>query len=204
MVAQTPPTRHRSGTVSTGAARRGPCYGKSSRAVVGPSSRQDQRRQQALARERQASSTALAATVREAAQQEDGCRAEAAAAAAQLRAPQSASHRVAVRGEEHPTSGPGRPSQQQPRVGKALRYGLQATLHERAAVLARKGQELGCCVLRTHGPTAGARAQSAGEVLRASNEQHGVEQNFAFVQDPIMVHSRFRKKPERMEALGGV
>jgi hypothetical protein len=45
-------------------------------------------------------------------------------------------------------------------------------------------------------------AHRAGEVLRADKEPHGVEQNFAFVKDPVMVHSLFLKRPERIEALG--
>jgi transposase len=87
-------------------------------------------------------------------------------------------------------------------VIKALRYGLQVTLHERAEVIAHKQQEAGCLVLLTHVPTGGERAHRAGEVLRASKEQHGVEQNFAFLKDPVMVNSLLLKKPERIEALG--
>jgi transposase len=170
--------------------------------VVVHSSRQDQRRQKALARELQTSYTTLESPVREAVQLEYCCRADAEAAAAKLRAQQSAYHRVEVRVEEHPRDGPGRPSQKQPRVVKALRYGLQATLHERAEVLARKVQETGCCVLLTKVPTQGEMAHSAAEVLRAYKAQHGVEQNFAFLQDPVIVNSLFLKKPERIEALG--
>ena len=202
VVAQTPPTKHRPGTFYKVAESRVTLYGKSYRAVVVHSSNQDQRRQKALARERQASYTALEATVREAAHQEYFCRADAEAAAAKLRAQQSAYHGVEVRVEEHPKYGPGRPSQKQPRVVKAWRYGLKATLHERAEVIARKVQELGCFVLLTNVPTAGEMAHSAGEVLRAYKEQHGVEQNFAFLKDPIIVNSLFLKKPERIEALG--
>jgi len=65
-------------------------------------------------------------------------------------------------------------------------------------------QELGCFVLLTNVPTAGEMAHSAGEVLRAYKEQHGVEQNFAFLKDPVIVNSLFLKKPERIEALGFV
>jgi hypothetical protein len=100
--AQTPPTQPRPGTCSKVAESSGTFDGKSSRAVVVHASPQEQRRQKALARACQASYPALEATVREAAPQEDGCRAEAEAAAATRRAHQSASHRVAVRGEEHP------------------------------------------------------------------------------------------------------
>jgi transposase len=202
VLAQTPPTKHRPGTFYKVAESSVTLYGKPYRAVVVHSSSQDQRRQKALARERQASYTALEATVREAAQQEYFCRADAEAAAAKLRAQQSAYHRVEVMVEEHPKNGPGRPSQKQPRVVKTLRYGLKVTLHEQAEVIARKVQELGCFVLLTNVPTEGERAHRAGEVRRAYKEQHGVEQNFAFLKDPVIVNSLFLKKPERIEALG--
>ena len=72
-------------------------------------------------------------------------------------------------------SQPGRP-----RVVKALRYGLQVALHERAEVLARKRQETGCFVLLTNVPTAGEMGHRAGAVLRAYKEQHGIEQKYRF------------------------
>ena len=170
--------------------------------MVVHSSSQDQRRQKHLARELQASYATLEATVREAAQQEYFCHADAEAAAAKLRALQSAYHGVEVEVEERPKYGPGRPSHKQPRVVKALRYGLQVTLHERAEVIARKTQETGCFVLLTNVPTAGEMAHRAGDVLRAYKEQHGIEQNFGFLKDPLIVNSLFLKKPERIEALG--
>src|SRR5262249_3625413 len=155
-----------------------------------------------LERELQASSTMLEATVREATRQEYFCHADAEAAAAKLRALQSAYHWVEVRVEEHPRYGPGRPSLTQPRVVKALRYGLQVTLHERAEVMARKRQEAGCFVLLTNVPTVGEMAHTARAVLQAYKEQHGIEQNYGFLKDPRIVNSLFLKKPERIEALG--
>jgi transposase len=202
VLAQTPPTQHRPGTCYKVAEDVVTLYGKTYRAVVVHSSHHDQRRQKRLEREVQASSTTLAATVRATAKQEYFCRADAEAAAEQLRALQSAYHRVEVVIEERPQYGPGRPSPKHPRMIKALRYGLQVTLHERAEVVARKRQEAGCFVLLTNVPTAGEMAHRAGEVLRAYKEQHGVEQNFAFLKDPIIVNSLFLKKPERIEALG--
>jgi transposase len=202
VLAQTRPTKHRPGTFYNVAERGVTLYGKPYRAVVVHSSSQDQRRQKHLERELQASYTTLEATVREAARQEYFCHADAEAAAAQLRALQSAYHRVEVVVEERPKYGPGRPRQQRPRMVKALRYGLEVTLHERAEVIARKLQETGCFVLLTNVPTEGEMAHRAGEVLQAYKEQHGVEQNFAFLKDPIIVNSLFLKKPERIEALG--
>jgi len=150
----------------------------------------------------QASSPPLETAGPEAARLEDACRADAEAAAAKVRALQSAYHRVKVLVEERPQYGSGRPSQTRPRVVKALRYGLQVALHERAEVLARKRQETGCFVLLTHVPTAGEMAHRAGDILRAYKEQHGIEQNHGFLKDPLIVNSLFLKKPERIEALG--
>jgi transposase len=170
--------------------------------VVLHSSSQDQRRQQHLERELQASHATLKTAVCEATRQEYFCHADAEAAAAKLRALPSPYHRVEVRVEAHPKYGPGRPSATQPRVVKALRYGLQVTLHERAEVIARKRQEMSCFVLLTNVPTAGEMAHRARDVLRAYKEQHGIEQNYGFLKDPLIVNSLFLKKPERIEALG--
>jgi transposase len=202
VLAQTPPTKHRPGTCYKVAEASVTLYGHAYRAVVVHSSSQDQRRLQHVEREIRASYATLEASVHAVARQEYFCQADAEAAAAKLRALPSAYHWVDVAVQERPRYGPGRPSSTQPRVVKARRYGLQVTLHERAAVVARKRQEAGCFVLLTHVPTAGEMAHRAGEVLRAYKEQHGVEQNFAFLKDPIIVNSLFLKKPERIEALG--
>src|SRR5262249_494654 len=141
-------------------------------------------------------------TVAEATRQEYCCRADAEAAAEKVRALQSSYHYVEVVIEERPTYGPGRPSAHKPRTVKAWRYTLKGTLHERSESIARRVQEAGCFVLLNNVPTEGEMAHSAGELLRAYKEQHGVEQNFAFLKDPVIVNSLFLKKPERIEALG--
>jgi transposase len=202
VLAQTKPTRRRPGTFYKVAERQVTLYGKTYRAVVIHSSSQDQRRQKHLEREIRASYATLEASVHEPVRQEYFCQADAEAAAAKLRALPSAYHWVEAMVEEHPKYGPGRPSPKQPRVVKAVRYGLKVALHEWTEVIARKVQETGCFVLLTSVPTEGAMAHSAGEVLQAYKEQHGVEQNFAFLKDPLIVNSLFLKKPERIEALG--
>jgi transposase len=202
VLAQTPPTRHRPGTVYKAAESSVTVYGKAYRAVVVHASSPEQRRQQHLARALPASYATLEAAVRGAVQQEYCCHTDAEAAAAKLRALQSASHWVEVEVEEHPKYGPGRPSRTHPRVVQALRYGLRITLREPSAVIARKRQATGCFVLLTHVPTAGEMAHTAGDVLRAYKEQHGIEQNDGFFKDPLIVNSLFLQKPERIEALG--
>ena len=204
MVAQTKPMKHRRAALYKVAERPVTIYGQQYRAVVVHSSSQDQRRQQRLAREIALSSATLATAVGEATKQEYFCRADAETAADKLRALQSRYHEVEVVIAARPQYGPGRPSTHKPRAVQAWRYGLQVTLHERAEVIARTAEEAGCFVLLTHVPTPGEMAHSAGEVLRAYKEQHGVEQNFAFLKDPVIVNSLFLKKPERIEALGVV
>jgi transposase len=202
VLAHTKPTKHRPATAYKVSEGEVMLYGTTYRAVVVHSSAQDKRRQQRLARDIQTAASTLHTTVRAAEQQEYFCRADAEAAAEKVRALQSSYHHVEVGIEERPTYSPGRPSTRTPRAVKAWRYGLKATLHERSEVIARKVQEAGCFVLLTNVPTEGEMAHSAGEVLRAYKAQHGVEQNFAFLKDPLMVNSLFLKKPERIEALG--
>ena len=178
--------------------------GKPSRAVVVPSSAQDQRRHKRLARELPTSYTTLQAAVRAAGQQAYVCRADAAAAAEKLRARQTAYHRVKVSVEERPQYGKGRPSRRQPREVKARRDGLQPGLTARADRLATQREEAGCVVLLTNGPQEGACAHGAGDVWPADQDPQGREQHFGFLKDPLMVNSLFLKKPERIEALGRV
>jgi hypothetical protein len=102
VLAQTPPTKHRPGTGYKVAEGRVTFYGKAYRAVVVHSSSQGPRRQQHLQRDIQASYAPLEATVPAAAQQASCCHADAEAAAAKLRALQSAYHGVKGEVEERP------------------------------------------------------------------------------------------------------
>jgi hypothetical protein len=96
VLAQTPPTRHRPGTFYKVAESSVTFYGKTYRAAVVHSSSQDERRHKRLERELQESSATLEATVRAITQQTSVCRADAEAAAQQLRALPSAYHQGEV------------------------------------------------------------------------------------------------------------
>jgi len=202
VLAQTKPTKHRPGTSYKVTEESVTLSGKTYRAVVVHSSTQDQRRQQRLERELHASYAILATAVRDVAKQEYFCRADAEAAAERLRALPSAYCQVEVVIEEWPRYGPGRPRRHTPRPVKAMHYRLKPTLREQSEVMARKRAEAACFVLLTNVPTEGEMAHHAGDVLRVYKEHHGVEQNFAFLKDPLIVNSLFLKKPERIEALG--
>jgi transposase len=68
--------------------------------------------------------------------------------------------------------------------------------------IVRREEEAGCFVLRTNVPPAGDLAQSARDILTVDKDPHGTEQNYGFLQDPVIVNRLLLKKPERIEALG--
>jgi transposase len=202
VLAHTKPTKHRPGAAYKVAESPVTLYGQAYRAVVVQSSTQDQRRLKRLEREVQASYVTLQDMVQAAQQRDYFCRADAEAAAEHLRRTPSAYHQVEVQVEERPTYGRGRPSTRLPRPVKEMRYGLTATLTEHATRLARKRAEADCFVFLTNVPTAGAMAHRPEEGLRGYKEQHGIEQNYGFLKDPLIVNRLFLKKAERIEALG--
>src|SRR5262245_13253476 len=202
VLAHTKPTKHRPATSYKASEGEVTLYGTVYRAVVIHSSAQDKRRQQRLARDIQASYSTMQATVRTAEQQEYFCRADADTAAAQLRAVHTPYHLVDVTVEGQPVYGRGRPSSHTARPVKAMRYRLKTTIRPHTERIGRMEAEAGCFVLLTNVPTAGNLAHSAREILTVYKEQHGTEQTYGFLKDPVIVNSLFLKKPERIEALG--
>jgi transposase len=202
VLAHTKPTKHRPATSYKAYEGQVTLYGTPYRAVVVHSSAQDKRRQQRLVRDIQASHSTMQTSARTAEQQEYFCRADADAAAAKLRAVHAAYHRVDVTVEERPVYGRGRPSTQKPRPITAMRYRLKTSISPQTEPIARMEEEAGCFVLLTNVPTAGDLAHSARDILTVYKDQHGTEQNYGFLKDPVIVNSLFLKKPERIEALG--
>lgn len=200
VLASTQPTTHRPATTDKVSEGEVTLYGTPSRAVVVHASAQDQRRQQRLARDLQASYRTLQRAARTAEQPVSYCRADADAAAAPLRAVPTASHGMAVTGEARPGYGRDRPRAHTPRPIKAMRDSLQTRLGTDTEPMARLEAEAGCVVWLTNVPTAGDLAQSARDILTVYSEHHGTEQNYGLRQDPMIVHSLCRKKPARLEA----
>ncbi len=75
---------------------------------------------------------------------------------------------------------------------------------EKEERIRRKREEAGCFVLLTNVPLQGDMAETGPELLQAYKEQHGIERNFSFLKDPMIVNDLFLKKPERIEVLGAV
>jgi transposase len=111
-------------------------------------------------------------------------------------------HELEVEIQPRPQYGKGRPKADGTRPLKAIAYGLKikARLDEQA--VNRLREEAGCFVLISNTPAEGAGCISARELLTIYKDQHTVENNFAFLKDPVFVNALFLKSPRRIEALG--
>ena len=96
----------------------------------------------------------------------------------------------------------GRPPKSGERKVSRIRYVLEGKLVERADEVERMRQAAGCFVLLTNVPKGGEMAHAPAEVLAAYKEQHGIERNFGFLKDPLIVNDIFLKRPDRIEVLG--
>ncbi len=106
---------------------------------------------------------------------------------------------------------PGRVARGQKRQVRRVDYRLQlgATENRERIELFRK--RAGCFVLLGNAPKTpepdaprDRRGWNALQCLQAYKQQHGVENNFSFLKEPLIVNDVFLKKPGRIDALGMV
>jgi len=172
------------------------------RAIVVHSDAADKRRQKKLERALGASREQAAETLKAAAEVEYFCRADAEAAAAALAGDAAPYHVCECAVAERLTYARGRPPKNGERRVARTRYVLAGRIVERAAEVERLRAAAGCFVLLTNAPTEGELAHAPLEVLAAYKEQHGIERNFGFLKDPLIVNDLFLKRPDRIEVLG--
>jgi transposase len=111
-------------------------------------------------------------------------------------------HEVEVEIQPRPRYGKGRPKADGTRTLKAMRYGLDISARLDEQAVNRLREEAGCFVLLSNTPAEGPNSISARELLTIYKDQHTVENNFAFLKDPVFVNALFLKSPRRIEALG--
>jgi len=179
-------------------------YGRPYRAVVVHSTAHDKRRLKRIQRQIRESEIALNKTVAEQTKPQYLCRPDAQAAAERLRAYASALHRIETSLTEKVRYARGRPPNNAPRKVASVRWGLNASGVENSEQIERKRQEAGCFVLLTNIATEGATAKTGADLLRAYKDQYGIERNYSFLKDPLIVNDVFLKKPERIEVLGAI
>ena len=172
------------------------------RAVVMHSDAHDKRRQKKLDRALAASREQAAESLKAAGKVEYFCRKDAEAAAAKLAGARY--HACECTVGEQLTYARGRPPKNGERKVAKTRYVLEGRLVERAEEVERLRQVAGCFVLLTNVPTEGEMGHTPCEVLAAYKEQHGVERNFAFLKDPLIVNDLFLTQASRTQRGAGL
>ena len=107
-------------------------------------------------------------------------------------------HKLNITVDEKTIYKKGRPKDGQKEVAN-IRYGLSCNISPDEKLIRNLKEEAGCFVLITN---VGKDRYPAGDILKIYKEQHGIEKNFGFLKDPLIVNDLFLKKPERIEALG--
>jgi hypothetical protein len=89
----------------------------------------------------------------------------------------------------------GRPPKNGKRKVSKIRSILEGDVVERSEEVERIREAAGCFLLLTNTPLEGEMAHSSEDVFAAYKEQHGIERNFGFLKDPLIVNDIFLKRP---------
>ena len=197
-------------------------YGRQYRALVVHSSNHDKRRQKRIDRQMTKARENAQKAIKEARREVFSCEKDASAALEKLRG-QFAGELWQVRGELEPKNiySPGKVAEGKGRNVRRVDFRLRLQEEENAELAGRYRRRAGCFVLLSNAPApagtgagqgegqgegvpaeGGRRTWSAVQCLVAYKEQHGVENNFSFLKEPLIANDVFLKKPERIDALG--
>ena len=100
--------------------------------------------------------------------------------------------------EEVKKYSPGRLPAEGERPVKSISDRLKTQFQENTELSAKRQERAGCFVLLTNTKKQaeiGELSSSARECLTNYKEQHGVERNFSFLKDPLIVNDTFLKSP---------
>jgi len=205
VIAETEPTEKRPAAYYKSYETEVTLYGESYRAVVIHSSAHDRRRQKRIERRLVEEKKALTKKCKEAVKVEYFCREDAEAAANKLSEETCTYYEIRTRIEEKAIYGKGRPRNDGPREIQEMRYLVLADILENKVAVSAFRKEAGCFVLITN-VSRETREDQIGydskAILKTYKEQYGIEQDFGFLKDPVIVNSVFLKKPKRIEVLG--
>ena len=179
-------------------------YGTTYRAVVVHSSSHDKRRTRKLEKQLAAEKAAFAKLDKATLGKPLACADDARRRAeALLRENRYRHHSLEAEVVAEPVYARGRPKQGQPRKVRGYLHRIHLRLNENSEAIARVRELAGCFVLLSNvPPSEQPEGLDAAAILRAYKEQNGVEMNFRFLKDPVIVNNTFLKKAERIEALG--
>ncbi len=181
--------------------RRVELYGRTYRAIVVHSSAHDKRRQKRLDRILEQKRKELQALCP---QDTFFCEADARQAGEKLVAAGRGSyHRIEYTIAQIPRYGRGRPPVDKERVPKRFDYRLETVIGQDPQAIEPLRTEAGCFVLICNLTKDRDLADwPAEKLLSLYKDQNGIEKNFGFLKDPVIVNSIFLKKPHRIEVLG--
>ena len=177
-------------------------YGSTYRAVVIHSSSHDKRRQKKYDKLVASSEKSLADALKKI-PSIYACEPDARRAAAQAEKLSDRLHNVCVSICPEEVRKRGRPPKNATAPTRT-RYKLVWEVTEDQAAVARLRELAGCFVLLSNVPLEGEGAIDGGGLLRTYKGQYGVESDFAFLKDPLVVNDVFLKTPSRIDALGMV
>jgi transposase len=170
-------------------------YGRIYRALVVHSDAHDRRRQKRITGIVEKDKKAVEERASELSRKEFFCLPDAFAAMLK----DSVFHRITPSVESHPVYERGRPRKDGSRSVREVRYRVLTEVSENAAAVEALREEAGCFVLLTNLPE---EDRTGLEILKIYKEQDGIERNFGFLKDPLVMNDVFLKKPHRIEAMG--
>ena len=177
-------------------------YGNTYRAVVIHSSSHDKRRQKKYDKLVANSEKSIAVALKKM-PSVYACEPDAKRAAALAQKLSDRLHNVSVSICPEEVRKRGRPPKNTPAPTRT-RYRLVWEVTEDAAGVARLRELAGCFVLLSTVPIEGEGAMDGKGLLKTYKGQYGVESDFAFLKDPLVVNDVFLKTPSRIDALGMV
>lgn len=201
-LAETPAGPRRPNAVYKACEARVVLYGKEYRALVVHSSAHDKRRRKKLEKALAVSSKTLEAGL-QALPREFFCEADARVAAERACRLAGRLHSAEVSVVAAEVRRPGRPPKNAPHPTRT-RYSLSWRISQNREAVERERELAGCFVLLTNVPAEGDGPLDARALLRTYKGQYGVENDFAFLKDPLIVNDLFLKKPHRIDVLGMV
>lgn len=177
-------------------------YEKTYRAVVIHSSSHDKRRQKRYDKLVASSEKAIRDALKKMPELY-ACEPDAKRAAVQAEKLSGRLHNVRVSLCPEEVRKRGRPPKNAPAPTRT-KYRLVWEVCENAAEVARLRELAGCFVLLSNVPIEGDGAMNGAGLLKIYKGQYGVESDFAFLKDPLIVNDIFLKTPSRIDALGMV
>jgi len=170
--------------------------GNTFRAVVIHSDFYDRRRKKKIGRETQKDLERAKKIKKKLTSTKYFCKKDAQVAAENRKPPKY--HKLKIDIEEKRIYKRGRPKNGKKEVAD-IRYILRCNIIPDDKLIENLKEEAGCFVLISN---IAASQHSASDILKIYKEQHGIEKNFGFLKDPLIVNDLFLKKTERIEALG--